>query len=277
MAEADLEKSKWLDEARRAAISKGLEFEDGGTYLGFQVKVKEFRKDWIDRRSLDRGILVFQHSERKVHIGLCWFDDPDDRDVSIPYELIPVPFPSLDFRDFEYEWADFVKDKFGYKYDSGSGYWRKRFDDPGEAIEEISRIVAEWVPGLFENLCMTEAVASACIDEINKLTKQGGNSETGGSLSRRDMTYPIVSTEKVEIKIRPEDKGDMTVFLSRVGEKKIQVIKAVREIFDMGLKEAKDLAERAPINMIEGINEQKAEKIKKALEQVGAEIEVRKV
>jgi large subunit ribosomal protein L7/L12 len=72
-----------------------------------------------------------------------------------------------------------------------------------------------------------------------------------------------------------EEKTEFTVVLAAAGEKKIEVIKEVRAITALGLKEAKDLVEGAPKNVKEGIGKEEAEKIKAALEKAGAKVELK--
>ncbi|MGZ5443424.1 MAG: 50S ribosomal protein L7/L12 [Thermoanaerobaculia bacterium] len=72
-----------------------------------------------------------------------------------------------------------------------------------------------------------------------------------------------------------EEQTEFTVVLSEVGEKKINVIKAVREVTSLGLKEAKDLVEGAPQTVKEGVSKEEAEKIKKAFEDAGAKVTVK--
>jgi len=72
-----------------------------------------------------------------------------------------------------------------------------------------------------------------------------------------------------------EEKTSFNVILAGAGDKKIQVIKAVRSITGLGLKEAKDLVEAAPKAVKEGVNKEEAEKIKKELEESGATVEVK--
>jgi len=72
-----------------------------------------------------------------------------------------------------------------------------------------------------------------------------------------------------------EEKTEFTVVLAGVGEKKIEVIKEVRAITGLGLKEAKDLVEGAPKNVKEGVNKDDAAKIKAQLEKVGAKVELK--
>ncbi len=72
-----------------------------------------------------------------------------------------------------------------------------------------------------------------------------------------------------------EEQTEFTVILSKVGDKKINVIKEVRAITALGLKEAKDLVEGAPKPVKEGVNKDEAAKIKKQLEDQGASVEIK--
>jgi large subunit ribosomal protein L7/L12 len=72
-----------------------------------------------------------------------------------------------------------------------------------------------------------------------------------------------------------EEKTEFTVVLAAVGDKKIEVIKEVRALTGLGLKEAKDLVEGAPKPVKEGVNKDEANKIKTTLEKVGAKVELK--
>ena len=72
-----------------------------------------------------------------------------------------------------------------------------------------------------------------------------------------------------------EEQTEFTVTLTAVGEKKINVIKVVREVTSLGLKEAKDLVEAAPKAVKEGVTKDEAEAIRKKFEEVGAKVEVK--
>lgn len=72
-----------------------------------------------------------------------------------------------------------------------------------------------------------------------------------------------------------EEKDEFDVILAAIGDKKINVIKEVRVITSLGLKEAKDLVESAPKAVKEGVNKEEAEKIKKQLEEAGATVELK--
>lgn len=72
-----------------------------------------------------------------------------------------------------------------------------------------------------------------------------------------------------------EEKTEFTVVLAAAGDKKIEVIKEVRALTGLGLKEAKDLVEGAPKTVKEGANKEEADKIKATLEKVGAKVELK--
>jgi len=72
-----------------------------------------------------------------------------------------------------------------------------------------------------------------------------------------------------------EEKTEFTVVLASAGDKKIEVIKEVRAITGLGLKEAKDLVEGAPKNVKEGVPKDEADKIKAQLEKAGAKVELK--
>ncbi|RMG45629.1 MAG: 50S ribosomal protein L7/L12 [Acidobacteria bacterium] len=72
-----------------------------------------------------------------------------------------------------------------------------------------------------------------------------------------------------------EEKDEFDVILTDIGPKKINVIKVVRELTSLGLKEAKELVESAPKAVKEGVTKQEAEEIKKKFEEVGAKVEVK--
>ncbi len=72
-----------------------------------------------------------------------------------------------------------------------------------------------------------------------------------------------------------EEQTEFTVVLAAFGDKKIEVIKEVRAVTGLGLKEAKDLVEAAPKPVKEGVTKEEAEKIKAALEKAGAKVELK--
>ena len=72
-----------------------------------------------------------------------------------------------------------------------------------------------------------------------------------------------------------EEKDEFTIMLTAAGDKKINVIKEIRSVTDLGLKEAKDLVEGAPKEVKTGVNKKEAEEIKKKLEAAGAKVELK--
>lgn len=87
------------------------------------------------------------------------------------------------------------------------------------------------------------------------------------------VAMPGVSAEASAAKV--EEKTEFGVILTNVGEKKIQVIKVIREITGLGLKESKDLAEGVPKPVKEGLTKEQAEEIKKKLVEVGGTVEIK--
>ena len=89
---------------------------------------------------------------------------------------------------------------------------------------------------------------------------------------------PVVQTiaaPQTAAAAQEEEKTEFDVVLTAVGDKKIQVIKVVRQITSLGLKEAKALVDEAPKAVKEGVSKQEAEEAKSKLEEVGAAVEVR--
>jgi large subunit ribosomal protein L7/L12 len=81
---------------------------------------------------------------------------------------------------------------------------------------------------------------------------------------------PSAAEEKVD-----EEQTEFSVMLKSIGDKKIQVIKEVRALTSLGLKEAKELVDSAPQPVKEGVPKEEAEELKKRLEEVGAEVEIK--
>ena len=72
-----------------------------------------------------------------------------------------------------------------------------------------------------------------------------------------------------------EEQDEFDVMISSIGDKKIQVIKEVRALTSLGLKEAKELVESAPVAVLEGVDQEAADKAKEALEGAGAQVELK--
>src|SRR5918994_195614 len=101
------------------------------------------------------------------------------------------------------------------------------------------------------------------VDDLSKLTV----------LEAADLAKLL--EEKWGVSAAAEEKTEFTVVLTAAGEKKIEVIKEVRALTGLGLKEAKDLVEGAPKPVKEGVNKEEADKIKATLEKVGAKVELK--
>ena len=96
--------------------------------------------------------------------------------------------------------------------------------------------------------------------------------------------FGVVAATPVAVAVAPsgDDSGDdgsdsstVSVVLSDVGDKKIQVLKAVREVTGLGLKEAKEIVDNVPKSIKEGVSKEDAEGIKKQLEEQGAKVEIK--
>jgi len=89
------------------------------------------------------------------------------------------------------------------------------------------------------------------------------------------LATPIVAQASGAPEKEEEEKTEFDVILSEMGSKKIQVIKEVRKLTSLGLKEAKDLVEQAPKPIRENVAKEEALKIKETLEAVGAKVEIK--
>jgi len=119
------------------------------------------------------------------------------------------------------------------------------------------------------------------VDELSKLTVLEAAElskkleETWGVSAAAPMAMMAMPAGAGEAAAAAEEKDSFDVVLAVVGEKKINVIKEVRAITGLGLKEAKDLVEGAPKAVKEGVGKDEAEQLKKKLEEVGATVELK--
>jgi len=111
-----------------------------------------------------------------------------------------------------------------------------------------------------------EAIKNMTVLELNELVK-ACEEEFGVSAAA-----PVAVVGAAGAAAAEEEQTEFTVVLNAAGAEKIKVIKAVREITGLGLKEAKELVDTAPSNVKEGIEKAEAEAIKAQLEEVGAEV-----
>jgi large subunit ribosomal protein L7/L12 len=120
---------------------------------------------------------------------------------------------------------------------------------------------------------------SKIVDELSKLTVL----EAADLAKMLEEKWGVTAAAAVAVAAGPagggaaaaEEKTEFTVVLTAVGDKKIEVIKEVRALTGLGLKEAKDLVEGAPKPVKEGVNKEEADKIKATLEKVGAKVELK--
>ena len=115
------------------------------------------------------------------------------------------------------------------------------------------------------------------IDELSKLTVVEA-AELSKKLEEKwgvSAAAPAAAAPAAGAAAPAEEKTEFTVFLSAIGDKKINVIKEVRAFTGLGLKEAKDLVEAAPKEIKQGVSKKDAEEIKKKLEVAGAKVELK--
>ena len=105
--------------------------------------------------------------------------------------------------------------------------------------------------------------------ELSKMLEEKWGVSAAAPVAAAAQSGPAVAAAPVE------EQTEFTVILAKTGDKKINVIKEVRTITGLGLKEAKDLVEGAPKPVKEGVNKDEAEKLKKQLEEQGASVEIK--
>lgn len=117
---------------------------------------------------------------------------------------------------------------------------------------------------------MIQAIKEMSVLELNELVK-ALQDEFGVSAAAPMMAMAAPAAAEAAV---VEEKTSFDAILESVGDKKINVIKVVREITGLGLKEAKDLVEGAPQPVKQGVNKEEAEAIKVKLEEVGAGVKI---
>ena len=111
--------------------------------------------------------------------------------------------------------------------------------------------------------------------ELSKLLEEKWGVTAAAPMPMAGMAMPMPGAPAAEAAAPAEEQTEFDVILAKVGDKKINVIKEVRAITGLGLKEAKDLVEGAPKPVKEAVNKDDAEKFKKQLEEVGASVEIK--
>jgi len=115
-------------------------------------------------------------------------------------------------------------------------------------------------------------IESASILEINELVKE---LEDKFGISAAAAAPMAVMAGPAGAAVEEEEKTEFDVVMTSFGDKKINVIKAVREVTSLGLKEAKELVEGVPKAIKEAVTKEEAEELKKKFEEVGATIEIK--
>ncbi len=120
---------------------------------------------------------------------------------------------------------------------------------------------------------MMDEIKGMTVLELNELVKaledEFGVSTAAAAPMMMAGAVPGAAAEQAE------EQTEFAVVLNSFGDKKINVIKVVREVTSLGLKEAKELVESAPTNVKEGVNKEEAEEIKKKFEEAGAQMEIK--
>jgi len=117
-----------------------------------------------------------------------------------------------------------------------------------------------------------DAIAGMTVLELSELIKE---MEEKFGVSAAAAAVAVAAPAAGGAAAAAEEQTEFTVVLQEAGANKVSVIKAVRELTGLGLKEAKDLVEGAPKPVKEGVNKDQAEEIKKKLTEVGATVEVK--
>lgn len=118
-----------------------------------------------------------------------------------------------------------------------------------------------------------EQIKGMTVLELNELVK-ALETEFGVSAAAAAMPMAVAGAPAAGVAEQAEEKTEFDVILEDAGDKKINVIKVVREVTSLGLKEAKDLVEGAPAKVKEGVSKQEAEEIKKKFTDAGAKVKV---
>ena len=121
---------------------------------------------------------------------------------------------------------------------------------------------------------MMEEIKGMTVLELNELVK-ALEDEFGVSAAAAAPVMVAGGAAAGGAEEAAEEKTEFDVMLNSIGDKKINVIKAVREVTSLGLKEAKELVESAPAAIKEGVNKDEAEEIKKKFEAAGAQVEIK--
>ena len=119
-----------------------------------------------------------------------------------------------------------------------------------------------------------EFISNMSVLEMSELVKEMED-KFGVSAAAAAVAAPVAAGAGGDAAAPAEEKTEFDVILTSIGEKKINVIKEVRGITGLGLKEAKEAVESAPKAIKEGVSKEEAEEVKKKLEEAGASVELK--
>lgn len=122
---------------------------------------------------------------------------------------------------------------------------------------------------------LVENIGKLSVLELSELVKAIEEKFGVKAQSGMPMAFAPAASSAVAETAASAERTEFDVILTSAGEKKIQVIKVVRELTGLGLKEAKDLVDTAPKSVKEKVNKEEAEKMKAKLEEQGAKIEIK--
>jgi large subunit ribosomal protein L7/L12 len=121
---------------------------------------------------------------------------------------------------------------------------------------------------------LMEQIKGMTVLELNQLVK-ALEDEVGVSAAAAAVPVMVAGAGPAAAGEVAEEKTEFDVILNSVGDKKINVIKVVREVTSLGLKEAKELVEAAPTKVKEGVSKDEAESVKAKFEEAGAQVEIK--
>ncbi len=132
---------------------------------------------------------------------------------------------------------------------------------------------------------LEETMAAITKEDVKKYLKEAPMLEISQLVKEIETEFGVSAAAAMPVMVMPgagtgaaapaEEKTEFDVILAEVGAKKINVIKAVREVTSLGLKEAKDLVDGAPKPVKEGVTKEEAEEIKKKFTEAGAKVELK--
>jgi large subunit ribosomal protein L7/L12 len=118
-----------------------------------------------------------------------------------------------------------------------------------------------------------EFVSNMTVLELSELVKEF--EERFGVSAATPVAVSAATAPEKDEKAEEEEKTEFDVILTGIGDKKIQVIKVVRSVTNLGLKEAKEVVDNVPSKVREGVSKEDADNIKKQLEEAGATVEIK--